>query len=133
MNRYEMGVVVRADLEPDVFQEEMEKVKGFIARFGGTIDKIDEWGRRKLAYPIAKQTEGVYTFITYSAEGNTVKDVESRLRLMETILRFLTIRMDENEPLSPATPPQTAEPTAKPEPTTESEAATETATETPAE
>lgn len=118
MNRYEMGVVIRADLEEEAFRAEMERVKGFIDRFGGTIDKIDEWGRRKLAYPIQKLTEGMYTFITYSAEGNTPKEVESRLRLQENVLRFLTIRKDENEPLtsSPAEvkekPPE--EPVAEP-------------------
>jgi small subunit ribosomal protein S6 len=102
MNRYEMGVVVRADLEEEVFRAEMERVKGFIDRFGGTIDKIDEWGRRKLAYPIAKLNEGIYTFITYSSEGSTPKEVEARLRLQENILRFLTIRVDETLPLTPA-------------------------------
>ncbi|MCL2576575.1 MAG: 30S ribosomal protein S6 [Defluviitaleaceae bacterium] len=99
MNRYELGVVIRADLEEDVFRAEMERVKGFIDRFGGTIEKIDDWGRRKLAYPIHKLTEGMYSFITYSSEGGTPKEVESRLRLQENVLRFLTIRRDENEPL----------------------------------
>jgi len=100
MNKYELGVVIRADLDEDVFRAEMERVKGFIDRFGGTIEKIDDWGRRKLAYPIHKLTEGMYSFITYSSEGNTPKEVESRLRLQENVLRFLTIRRDENEQLA---------------------------------
>ncbi|MCL1843817.1 MAG: 30S ribosomal protein S6 [Defluviitaleaceae bacterium] len=108
MNRYELGVIVRADLEEEAFRAEMERVKGFIDRFGGTIEKIDEWGRRKLAYPITKLTEGMYTFITYQAEGNTPKDVEGRMRLQENILRFLTIRLDETETL--AAEIKTAEP-----------------------
>jgi len=115
MNRYELGVVVRADLEEEAFRAEMERVKGFIDRFGGTIDRVDEWGKRKLAYPIAKQLEGVYTFIIYSAEGNTVREVESRLRLQENVLRFLTIRKDEDD-VAAATPE--AEP-AKEEPAAE--------------
>ena len=107
MNRYEMGVVIRADLEEDVYRAEMERVKGFIDRFGGTIEKIDDWGRRKLAYPITKMTEGMYTFITYSSEGGTPKEVESRLRLQENVLRFITIRKDETEPLAkPAEEPE---------------------------
>ena len=97
MNRYELGVVIRADLEDEVFRAEVERVKGFIDRFGGTIEKIDDWGRRKLAYPIQKLTEGMYSFITYSSAGETPKEVEARLRLQENILRFLTIRRDENE------------------------------------
>ena len=115
VNKYEMGVIVRADLEEAVFQAEMEKVKGFIDRFGGTIEKVDEWGRRKLAYPINKLSEGMYTFITYTSEGgNTPKEVEARLRLMENVLRFLTIRKDEIEQAPAAKAPTTseAEPTA---------------------
>ena len=97
-NKYEMGVIVRADLEEEAFRAEMEKIKGLIDRFGGTIEKVDDWGRRKLAYPIEKLNEGMYTFITYSAVGNTPQEVENRLRIMENVLRFLTIRMDETAP-----------------------------------
>ncbi|MCL1845749.1 MAG: 30S ribosomal protein S6 [Defluviitaleaceae bacterium] len=104
MNRYEMGVIIRADLEEDVYRTELDRVKGFIDRFGGSIDKIDDWGKRKLAYPIQKLTEGMYNFITYSSEGDTPKEVEARLRLQENVLRFLTIRKDENEPLTPPQP-----------------------------
>ena len=101
MNKYELGVIIRADLDEEVCRSEMDRVKGFVERFGGTIDKVDDWGRRKLAYPIQKLTEGMYTFITYSSEGGTPKEVESRLRLMENVLRFLTIRKDEPERVLP--------------------------------
>jgi len=91
-----MGVVLRADMEEDNFRSEMDRVKGLIERFGGTIEKVDEWGRRKLAYPIAKLAEGMYTFITYtSADGVAPREVENRLNLMESVLRYLTIRLDE--------------------------------------
>jgi len=135
MNKYELGVVIRADLEEEVFRAELERVKGFIDRFGGTIEKIDDWGRRKLAYPINKLTEGMYSFITYSSEGGTPKEVESRLRLQENVLRFLTIRRDENEQavVAPAEEPATepvektvAEPAEEPV-TAEEEPATEEA------
>jgi small subunit ribosomal protein S6 len=134
MNRYELGVIIRADLEEDVFRAEMERVKGFIDRFGGIIDKIDDWGRRKLAYPIQKLTEGMYSFITYSSEGDTPKEVESRLRLQENVLRFLTIRRDENEPLTAAPMPiveSVDEPRTEPivEPVVESAVAEEPAVE----
>ena len=124
-----MGVVIRATLDEETYRAEMERVKGFIDRFGGTIEKIDEWGRRKLSYPIEKQTEGMYTFITYSSEGNTPKEVESRLRLQENVLRFLTIRVDET-PEKAAKPAETA--TAEPvaaAPAEESAEATAEATE----
>jgi len=100
MNKYELGIVVRADLEDENFQAEMTRVKGLIERFEGTIEKVDEWGRRKLAYPIKKLTEGVYTFITFSSSGDAPKEIESRLRLMENVLRFLIVRKDEVEAIS---------------------------------
>ena len=92
---YELGVVVRAGLEDEAFAAEMERVSGLITRFGGTVDKIDEWGRRRLAYPINKLIEGVYTFITFTSEPSAPAEIEGRLRIMENVLRFLIIRLDE--------------------------------------
>ena len=102
MNKYELGVVVRADLEEETFQAEMTRVKGLVERFDGTIDKVDEWGRRKLAYPIMKLTEGMFTFITFTSPAGTPREVESRLRLMENVLRFLIVRKDEDAAAAPA-------------------------------
>ena len=129
MNKYELGVIVRADLEDEAFQAEMARVKGLVERFGGTIDKVDEWGRRKLAYPISKLTEGMYTFITFTSPAEAPREIESRLRIMENVLRFLVIRKDELETAEPAAKPKTvtpepkaAEPAAEPvvvEPATE--------------
>ena len=109
MNKYELGVVIRADLDEEVYRGELDRVKGLIDRFGGTIEKIDDWGRRKLAYPIEKLAEGMYTFITYSSEGGTPKEVENRIRLMENVLRFLTIRKDEPERAVEAGEPELVE------------------------
>ena len=97
LNKYEMGIIVRADLDEETLQAEMDRVKGLLDRFGATIEKEDKWGRRKLAYPIVKQAEGIYTFITYTAPATTPREVESRLRLMENVLRFLTINLNEVE------------------------------------
>ena len=94
MNKYELGVVIRTGLEDDAFQAEMERVKGLVTRFGGEIDKVDEWGRRKMAYPIQKQTDGIYTFITFTSESSAPAEIESRLRLQENVLRFLIIRLE---------------------------------------
>lgn len=99
-NKYEMGVIVRADMEEAAIQAEFERVKGFIERFGGKIEKVDDWGRRKLAYPIQKLTEGMYNFITYTSEGDTPKEVEARLRISENVLRFLTIRLGDDAVIS---------------------------------
>jgi len=97
MNKYELGVIVRADLEDEAVQNELNAVKALIERFGGTIDKIDDWGKRKLAYPIQKRTEGVYNFITITAESDAPREIESRLRIMENVLRFMMIRKDDTQ------------------------------------
>jgi len=156
LNKYELGVIVRADLDEEALQAEMDRVKGLLDRFGATIEKEDKWGRRKLAYPIAKHAEGVYTFITYSAPSTTPQEVESRLRLMENVLRFLTINLNEaearkakakkNEPVVEARPEPvvaeavvveeptvTEEPTAVEEPVVQEEPAKEEPAEEPAE
>jgi len=127
-NKYELGIILRADLEEDVFRADMDRVKGLIERFGGTIEKIDDWGRRKLAYPINKLTEGVYHFITFSSEGGTPREVESRLRIMENVLRFMVIRKDESIPDFVPEPRPEAKVEAAVEPTPAAEAVEEVET-----
>ena len=95
MNQYELGVIVSTQLDEDGQKAELENVSELITRFGGTIDKVDNWGRRKLAYPIQKQNDGVYSFITFSSESGVPAEIESRLRILENVLRFLFIRIDE--------------------------------------
>jgi len=95
MYQYELGVIVSAKLEEEAQKAEFERVEGLITRFGGTIDKVDNWGRRKLAYPIEKQTDGIYSFITFSSEGGAPSEIENRLRILENVLRFLIIRIDQ--------------------------------------
>ena len=95
MNQYELGVIVSAKLDEEGQKAELDRVSELISRFGGTIDKVDNWGRRKLAYPIQKQLDGVYSFITFSSESGVPSEIESRIRIMEDVLRFLVIRIDE--------------------------------------
>ncbi|MCL2352159.1 MAG: 30S ribosomal protein S6 [Firmicutes bacterium] len=95
MNKYEMGVVFKPTLEEDALKEELGKVQDLIARFGGTVEKVDEWGKRRLAYEIKYISEGYYDFITFSAESGAPAELESRMRIMENVLRYLIIRIDE--------------------------------------
>ena len=95
MNQYELGVIVSTRVDEEGQKAELERVQDLVTRFGGTIDKVNHWGRRKLAYPIEKQNDGVYTFITYSSESGVPAEVEGRIRIMENVIRFLTIRIGE--------------------------------------
>lgn len=95
MNKYELAVVVNAKIEDDARTATIKKVKELIARFGGEVTNVDDWGKRKLAYEINKQKEGFYYFIQFNAETSTPAEVESRLRITETVLRYLIVRLDE--------------------------------------
>ena len=94
MNKYELTVILRANLDSEAQKAEFEKIQNLITRFGGTIDKVDEWGRRRLAYEIDKVSEGVYSFITFISDANAPAEIESRIRIMENVLRFLIIRQE---------------------------------------
>ena len=62
---------------------------------GGTIDKVDKWGVRRLAYRVAKKGEGYYILIQFRAEAQLVKEVERRLRVTDSVIKYLTVRIDE--------------------------------------
>ena len=95
MNKYELVLVVNAKIEDDARTATVEKVKEYITRFGGTISNIDEWGKKKLAYEIQKQSEGFYYFIQFEANADAPAYIEQRVRIMDNVLRFLCVRKDE--------------------------------------
>ena len=95
MNKYELSIVINGKLDEETRDAALEKVKGYIERFGGTITKVDDWGKRKLAYEIDKINDGYYYFINYEAGHEAPAEVEKRIRIMETILRYLCIRIEE--------------------------------------
>ena len=95
MNKYELALVLRPNPEEEAQNASFEKVLALITRFNGTVEKVDEWGKRRLAYEIDKCTEGVYSFITFAADGAAPAEIESRMRIMDDVLRYLIIRMEE--------------------------------------
>lgn len=94
MNKYELALVVNAKIEDDARAATVEKVKEYITRFGGTITNIDEWGKKRLAYEIQKMKEGFYYFIQFDSDSNCPGELESRVRIMENVIRYLCIRQD---------------------------------------
>ena len=93
--RYELALILRTTLDDEAKKAQIEQVTQLLGRFGATIEKVDEWGRRRLAYEIAKQNEGFYYFITFSSETGVPAEIESRVRIMEGLLRYLIIRIEE--------------------------------------
>lgn len=92
MNKYELAVVVSAKLEDEERTATVEKVKEQIARFGGTVTNVDEWGKKRLAYEIQKMREAFYYFIKFDAEPTVPGEVEKRVRIMDNVIRFLCVK-----------------------------------------
>ena len=95
MNKYELAVVLSAKLEDEERAAALEKVQGYITRFGGTVGEVEDWGKKKLAYEIQKMSEGYYYFIQFEAEADAPAQIEENVRIMDNVLRFLIVRKDE--------------------------------------
>jgi small subunit ribosomal protein S6 len=89
MRDYELVFIVHPDLDETALHEVVEKVKGWITETGGTIDKVDFWGKRRLAYAIRKQKEGQYVLIRTQLDPTTCIQLERNLRFQEPVMRFL--------------------------------------------
>ena len=95
MTKYELAVVVSAKLEDDERAKVVDKAKALIERFGGQITNVDEWGKKRLAYEIQKMKEGFYYFIQFEAETSAPAEIESRIRIMDGVIRYLCVKQDE--------------------------------------
>ena len=89
MREYELVFIIHPDLDEIATTEVVERVKGWITEAGGTIDKVDPWGKRKLAYPIRKQNEGQYFLFNTHMTPAFIADLERNLRFVEPVMRFL--------------------------------------------
>lgn len=92
MNKYELAVVVSAKIEDEERATVVDKCKALIERFGGTITNVDDWGKKRLAYEIQKMKEGFYYFIQFEAESSAPAEIESRIRIMDNVLRYLVVK-----------------------------------------
>ena len=95
MRNYELSVVLFSTLSEEEKVATLEKVKELITRFGGEITNVDDWGKRKLAYEIEKQREGFYYIIQFQAEAGAPAEIESRVRIMEQVLRYLIVSLED--------------------------------------
>ena len=95
MSKYELAVVLNAKIEDEERAKVLEKVKGYVTRFGGTISDVEESGKKKLAYDIQKMSEGYFYFIHFEAETSAPAEIENRVRIMDNVLSFLIVNQDE--------------------------------------
>lgn len=94
MRAYELMVILDPNLEERTVAPSLDTYLNVVRNDGGTVDSVDVWGRRRLAYEIKKHAEGIYAVISLNAEPATVKELDRQLTLNEAILRTKVIRPD---------------------------------------
>lgn len=95
MRIYEELFIVKPDAPEEEVNAFVEQLRGQLTTAGATVDKVDNWGKRRLAYKVDKYREGTYVLLQFTAGPETVKELERRLRVSDVVLKFLTVRIDE--------------------------------------
>jgi small subunit ribosomal protein S6 len=135
MNRtYELMFIVRPEMVDEDLEKLISTLESVVPASGGTITKVDRMGKRRLAYPVRRLHEGIYVLLTVEGGGAVINELERRLRVTEQVIKFLTVRVDEEQkrldkvkalrdakkktsaiPVTPAAPAAVAAPAAAPE------------------
>lgn len=92
MRHYELMVILDPELEERTVAPSLDQFLGVVRQGGGTVDKVDVWGRRRLAYEIQHKVEGIYAVLDVQAEPDTVKELDRQLNLNEAVLRTKVLR-----------------------------------------
>ena len=92
---YETIYILRSDVDADTADKVQGRVAEVVARDNGKLVKVEAWGRRRLAYPVAKQKKGVYVFVKYVGRGGLVAELERNLKLQDSVLKFQTVQTNE--------------------------------------
>lgn len=95
MRIYEELFIVRPDVPEEEIDQLIEQTKQVITGGGGTVEKADKWGIRRLAYRVEKRDEGFYVLLQFTSGPEVVKEVERRFRVTDLVMKFLTVRIDE--------------------------------------
>lgn len=94
MSKYELALVVNAKIEDEAREAVVEKAKGYVARYGGTVTEVEEWGKKRLAYEVQKMREGFYYFIQFEADVTCPAEVERHVRIMDNVMRYLVVKKE---------------------------------------
>ena len=94
MRQYEMMVILDPEIEERTVAPSLDKYLSVVTTAGGSVDKVDIWGRRRLAFDIKKKSEGIYAVVDFTANPDTAKELDRQLRLNEAVLRTKILRPD---------------------------------------
>ena len=95
MNQYEVMYVVDAALEDSARSELINRFNELVVKNGGEVERVDEWGKRRLAYAINYKNEGYYVLVNFSASSDLPREIERVLQISEDVLRYLIVRVEE--------------------------------------
>lgn len=95
MRIYEELFIVRPDATDEEVDPLIDQLKNVITHSGGTVDKTEKWGVRKLAYRVMKYNEAQYILLQFTSGPDTVKEIERRLRVADLVMKYITVRIDE--------------------------------------
>src|SRR5882757_11573393 len=93
---YETVYILRPNTPNEGVAEVNARIKGIIEGMGGKVLKVDNWGKRRLAYEVAKERKGIYLYWQYLAQPGVVEECERNLRMLDNVIRYLTTKVDEN-------------------------------------
>jgi small subunit ribosomal protein S6 len=109
LREYEILYIVRADLDDDKVQDAVKRVNTLIERSGGTVERTNLWGKRKLAYEVKHQKEGSYVLQDFQFDPGRVPELEAALKITEEVLRHLIVRKPEKAAVATVVAPSPAE------------------------
>ena len=95
MRKYELIFIVRTDVPEEDVERLLTQLQGVVTAAGGKIEKAEKLGRRRLAYRVRRQREGLYVLLVFEGSGDVVKELERRLKVADPVIKFLTVRTDE--------------------------------------
>jgi len=96
MRHYEMMIILDPGLEEGTVQPSLEQFLTVVKSDGGNVDKVDVWGRRRLAYEIEKKAEGIYAVVDMMADPDSVRELDRQLGLNEAVLRTKVLRLEQH-------------------------------------
>jgi small subunit ribosomal protein S6 len=109
MQLYESIFIVRPSLSDDETTQLIEKMKGVLEKAGASVLILENWGKKKLAYEVKRERRGTFVYLHFKASGNVVGELEHSYRLEDSVLKFLTVRLEQppaSRPAAPQAPPR---------------------------
>ena len=91
MHNYELVVIIHPDLDDEAIEQALDRIIGWITDSGGSIDKTDKWGKRRMSYEIQKQKEGIYYLLEVSMPPTSVAELDRNMTILEPVMRHMVV------------------------------------------